>query len=47
MSLKEKGVEWALASNEYIKAEAKKYNLPVIKLEDRKSYLDKIKKLIR
>ena len=44
--VKEKEVEWVLAFNDYIKSEAKKYNLPVFSV-DRASYLDEIKKLLK
>lgn len=45
-SVKEKEVEWVSAFNEYIKKEAKKYKLPVVKIGNRKDYLKEIKKLI-
>jgi 2-phosphoglycerate kinase len=43
--VKEKEVEWVLAFNDWIKAEAQKYNMPVISV-DRKDYLSKIKEFI-
>jgi 2-phosphoglycerate kinase len=46
-SVKEKEVEWVSEFNEYIKKEAKKYNLPVIKIGNRKHYIKEVKKIIR
>lgn len=44
--VKEKEVEWVFAFNNYIKEEAKKYNMPVFSV-DRKSYIDEVKKLLK
>jgi len=45
-SVKEKEVKWVIAFNQYIKEEAKKYNLPVIKIGKRKNLLNEVRKLI-
>jgi len=45
--VKEKEVEWVMAFNEYIIKEAKKYNFPVVKIGDRKKYIEEIKELIK
>lgn len=45
-SVKEKEVEWVNAFSEYIKKEAKKYNLPVLKIGNRKESLKEIKEII-
>lgn len=45
--VKEKEVEWVFAFNDYIKQEAEKYNLPVVKIGNRKDYVEEIKKIIR
>jgi len=45
-SLKEKEVEWVMEFNKYIKAESKKYNLPVIDIGNRKDYFKEIRKII-
>lgn len=44
-SVKEKEVEWVIAFNNYIKKEAKKYNLPVVRV-DRENYFEEVKKII-
>jgi len=46
-SVKEKEVEWVLEFNKYILAESKKYNFPVIKIGNRKNYINQIKRLIK
>jgi len=46
-SVKEKEVEWVLEYNNYITREAKKYGFPVIKIGNRKDYLNQIKKLVK
>jgi len=45
--VKEKEVEWVMAFNKYIIKEAKKYNLPIVKISDRKKYINQIKDLIK
>lgn len=45
-SVKEKEVEWVIAFNEFIKREAKKYKLPVVKVGNRRNYLSQVKKII-
>jgi 2-phosphoglycerate kinase len=45
--VKEKEVEWVLAFNDYIAKEAKKHGFPVVKIGNRKEYLDQIKSLIK
>ncbi|MFH1210456.1 MAG: AAA family ATPase [archaeon] len=45
-SVKEKEVEWIIAFNDYIKREAKKYNLPVVSVGRRDDYLKDVKKLV-
>jgi 2-phosphoglycerate kinase len=45
--VKEKEVEWVAEFNDYIIRESKKYGFPVVKVGDRKKYIEKIKKLIR
>ncbi len=45
-SVKEKEVKWVITFNEYIKKEAKKYNLPVVKIGKRKDILQEVKRLI-
>jgi len=45
-SIKEREVKWVIAFNQYIKKEAKKYNLPVIKTSKRKNLLEEIKKIM-
>lgn len=42
-SVKENEVKWVIAFNEYIKKEAKKYNLPVIRVGKRKNLLNEVK----
>ena len=44
--VKEKEVEWVIEFNNYIIKESKKYGFPVVKIGDRKNYIDKIKELI-
>lgn len=44
--VKEKEVEWVMAFNRYIIKEAKKHNLPIAKIGDRKEYIGQIKGLI-
>ena len=46
-SVKEKEVEWVIEFNNYIIKESKKYGFPVVKIGDRKNYIDKIKELIK
>jgi len=46
-SIKEKEVAWVLAFNQYLIKEAKKYNLPVIRITDRKKLINQINKLIK
>jgi len=46
-SVKEKEVEWVFAFNEYIKEEAKKYNLPVVSIGNREDYIEEIKIIIQ
>jgi len=45
--VKEKEVEWVIEFNNYIIKESKKYGFPVVKIGDRKNYIDKIKELIK
>ena len=45
--VKEKEVEWVIEFNNYIIKESKKYGFPVVKIGDRKKYIDKIKELIQ
>lgn len=45
-SVKENEVKWVIAFNEYIKKEAKKYNLNVIKVGKRKNLLKELKRKI-
>jgi len=45
--VKEKEVEWVMAFNKYIEDEAKKYGFNVIKVGNRKDYIEKIKELIK
>lgn len=45
-SIKEREVKWVIAFNQYIKKEARKYNLPVIKIGNRKDHLKKMKRII-
>lgn len=45
-SVKEKEVEWVFAFNDYIKQEAKKYNLPVISIGNREDYIEEIKNIV-
>lgn len=45
--VKEKEVEWVFAFNNYVKQEAKKYNLPVVNIGNREAYLEEIKRIIR
>jgi len=42
-NIKEKEVEWVTDFNSFITKEAKKYNFPIIDINDRKSYLKEIK----
>ena len=44
--VKEKEVDWVFAFNNYIKEEAKKYNLPVISIGNREDYMNEIKSLL-
>lgn len=46
-SVKEKEVEWINLFNNYIKREAKKYNLPVVSIGNRKNHLSEVKRLIK
>ena len=46
-SVKEKEVVWVSAFNDYIKMEAKRYNLPVVSIGNRKDYLKEVKRLIK
>lgn len=46
-NVKEKEVEWVFAFNSYIKKEAKKYNLPVVSVEDRENYINEVKQLVK
>ncbi len=46
-SVKEKELEWVLEFNEYIKEECRKFNLPVIYVGDRNSYVEEVKSLIK
>lgn len=46
-SIKEREVKWVIAFNQYIRKEAKKYNLPVIKIGNRKDHLEKMKGIIQ
>ncbi len=43
-SVKEKEVEWVIEFNNYIIRESKKYDFSVVKIGDRKQYINKIKK---
>lgn len=45
--VKEKEVEWVIEFNNYIIRESKKYGFPVVKIGDRKQYINEIKELIR
>ncbi len=45
-SVKEKEVEWVVAFNDYIKREAKKYNLPVVSVGNRDDYLKEVRNII-
>ena len=45
--VKEKEVEWVMEFNKYIIDEAEKYNFPIIKIGDRKEYLEQIIDLIK
>ena len=45
--VKEKEVEWVVEFNNYIIKESKKYSFPVVKIGDRRKYIDKIKELIK
>ena len=45
--VKEKEVEWVIEFNNYIIKESKKYSFPVVKIGDRRKYIDKIKELIK
>lgn len=45
--VKEKEVEWVIEFNNYIIRESKKYGFPVVKIGDRKQYINDIKKLIQ
>lgn len=45
-SVKEKEVEWVIAFNNYIKKEAKRYNLPVVNIGNHDDYLKEVKKII-
>ena len=46
-SVKEKEVEWVFAFSEYIKKDAKKYNLPVVSIGNRDNYIEEVKLLIK
>lgn len=46
-NVKEKEVEWVMAFNKYIINEAKKYNFPIVKIGDRKKYINQIKEAIK
>ncbi len=46
-SVKEKEVEWVFAFNDYIKEEARKHNMPVVFIGNRKNYINEIVKLIK
>lgn len=45
-SVKEREVEWVLAFNDYIIREAKKYGYKIVRIGDRKKYLQRIKHFI-
>lgn len=45
--VKEKEVEWVIEFNKYIKGECKKYNLPLIYIKDRNSYIEEVLSLLR
>lgn len=45
-SVKEKEVEWVLSFNHWINTEAKKYNIPLVKVGNQTDYIDEIKMLI-
>lgn len=45
-SVKEKEVQWVLAFNRWLMAEAEKYGLPIVKIKNRTSYIDEVKVLI-
>ena len=44
--VKEKEVAWVLAYNQWLKEETKKFNLPVVEVGSRDSYIKKIKRLV-
>ncbi len=44
--VKEKEVEWVVLFNEYIKKEAKRYGMPMVKITDGQNYLEEIKNII-
>ena len=44
--VKEKEVEWVIEFNNYIIRESKKYGFPVVKIGDKKQYINRIKELI-
>lgn len=45
--VKEKEIKWVIEFNNYIIKESKKYGFPIVKIGDRKNYIDKIKELIQ
>ena len=45
--VKEKEVEWVIEFNKYIIRESKKYGFSVVKIGDRKQYINEIKRLIQ
>ncbi len=45
--VKEKEVEWVIEFNNYIIRESKKFGFPVVKIGDRKQYINGIKELIQ
>lgn len=45
--IKEKEIEWVLAFNNFIKQEAGKYNLPIVQITDRNSYIQDVSLLVK
>ena len=45
--VKEKEVEWVLEFNRYIIRESRKYGFPVVKIGNRKDYLNRVKELVK
>lgn len=44
-SVKEKEVEWVLEFNKWLKKECEKYSLPIVYINDRKSYIEEVKNI--